>query len=62
MTKQEYDVLNALYAAARTDEKGQWWPIRKWMDERNIFNDDIQSYQRLSEIVLKYLLQKDSDV
>jgi hypothetical protein len=48
--------LTALYTAARGDAEGQWWPIRKWMDEQGIFNGDIESYQRLSEIVLKHLL------
>lgn len=49
--------IAALLTAARGDEHGQWWPIRRWMDSRDIFNDDIQAYQRLSEIVLDHLLK-----
>jgi hypothetical protein len=56
MNKKLHEALTALYTAARTDEKESWWPIREWMDKHDIYNDDIQSFQRLSEIVLKYLL------
>ena len=59
MNREELiEALTALYTAARGDEKGEWWTIRKWMDEHDIFNDDIESYDRLSEIVLKYLLER----
>jgi hypothetical protein len=52
--------LAALYAAARTDEHSQWWPIRKWMDDRGIFNADIEGFQRLAEIVIKHLVGPDA--
>lgn len=53
--------IQALYTAVRTDEHGQWWPIRKWLDERDIFNDDIGSggAERLVEEVCKYLITQE---
>jgi hypothetical protein len=50
--------LKAILKAVRGDEKGECWTIRKWLDKRDIFNDDIQGPQRLTEEACKYLLRQ----
>jgi hypothetical protein len=43
--------LKVIHTAARGDEKRQCWAIRKWLDDRDIFNGDIQGADRLIEEV-----------
>lgn len=45
--------LEAIYTAVRGDEKSECWTIRKWLDERDIFNDDIQGTERLIEMTCR---------
>jgi hypothetical protein len=51
-----HDAARVLYTAVRGDEKAEWWPIRHWLDERDIYNDDIESLERLVAIVCQRLL------
>lgn len=39
--------LRVIQQAMRGDEQAQCWTIRKWLDERDIFNGDIQGRDRL---------------
>lgn len=48
--------LLVILAAVRGDEKSSCWPIRKWLDDRDIFNGDLGSVDRLVEEVCKALL------
>jgi hypothetical protein len=41
------DVLVAIHQTARDDEKGECWTLRRWLDERGVFNDDITGPRRL---------------
>ncbi len=41
--------LSVIYTAVRGDEKSECWTIRKWLDERGVFNDDIHGRRRLVE-------------
>ncbi len=56
-----HDAIRVLHTAVRGDEHSQWWSIRKWMDERDIFNDDLGSLERLVEAVCKRLLTGQPD-
>jgi hypothetical protein len=49
--RERREALTAILQAARTDEKGEWWTARKYLDDRRIFNDDISSLERLIEII-----------
>lgn len=49
-------VIAAILAAARGDEKSECWTIRRYLDERDVFNEDIQSETRLIEEAAKYIL------
>ena len=48
--------LEAIHTTVRGDEKSECWTIRKWLDERGIFNDDLSGGQRLVEEVCKAVL------
>jgi hypothetical protein len=48
--------LEAIYAGARGDEHGEYWTLRKWLDDRDIYNGDISSGKRLTEEVCKAAL------
>ncbi len=48
--------LKVIYTTARGDEKSECWTIRKWLDERNIFNDDNAGAERLIAEVCKAAL------
>jgi len=39
--------LDAILASTREDAKGEQWTIRKYLDERGVFNSDISSSRRL---------------
>lgn len=43
--------LRVIHTAVRGDEKSECWTIRKWLDERDVFNDDLGSVERLIEAV-----------
>lgn len=58
--KEAMEALEAIYTSARGDEKGQSWAIRKFLDDRGIFNDDIQGAKRLIEMVCKHVLEQKS--
>jgi hypothetical protein len=51
------EVLSVILTAVRGDEKGECWTIRKWLDDRDIFNDDLQGSDRLIEEVCKAAIQ-----
>lgn len=53
--------LAAIYQAARTDAKGEWWTARKYLDERGVFNDDLGSLERLIETIAAPLLEAPDD-
>jgi len=48
--------VTAIYTAVRDDEKGECWTIRRYLDERDIFNDDIQGSDRLVELACEHVL------
>jgi hypothetical protein len=48
--------LKAIYTAARGDEKSECWTIRTWLDQRNVFNDDLGSAERLIEAACAFAL------
>ena len=48
--------LKVIYATVRGDEKSECWTIRKWLDKRGLFNDDIQASERLIAMVCKAAL------
>lgn len=48
--------LEAIYASTRGDEHGEWWTIRKWLDDRGIFNADISTGKRIAAEVCKAAL------
>lgn len=50
------EALKVIHTSTRGDEHGQQWDIRKWLNERNVFNDDIQSSKRLVEAVCTFAL------
>lgn len=58
--KELREALEAIYTSARGDEKGQGWAIRKFLDDRDIFNDDIQGTKRLIEMACKHVLEPKS--
>lgn len=47
--------LKVLLTATRKDEYSEWWSVRKWLDDRDIFNDDL-SEERLTALVCTQLL------
>lgn len=50
--------LKAIHLAARGDAKGECWTIRKWMDARGMFNDDINGNVRLIEEAANYAVTR----
>jgi hypothetical protein len=54
--RERREAMTAILQAARTDEKGEWWTARKYLDDRHIFNDDISSLERLIEAICVPLL------
>lgn len=51
------EALETIYTTMRGDEKSECWTIRKWLDDRDIFNDDIEGPNRLVEELCKALLR-----
>jgi len=54
--RERREAMAAILQAARTDEKGEWWTARKYLNDRRIFNDDISSLERLIEAICGPLL------
>jgi hypothetical protein len=50
--------LRVIHATVRGDEKSECWTIRKWLDERGVFNDDIQGQRRLVEAACVFAIAK----
>lgn len=50
--------LAVIQMAVRGDEKSECWTIRKWLNDRDIFNDDLQSSDRLIEAVCLWVINK----
>jgi len=50
--------LKAIRTAVRGDEKSECWTIRKWLDKRGVFNDDLGSVERLIEAVCVFAFKK----
>jgi hypothetical protein len=48
--------LEVIHKTTRGDEKNECWTIRKWLDERGVFNDDIQGAKRLVEALCAFAL------
>ena len=48
--------VTTILTAVRDDEKGECWTIRRYLDERDIFNDDIQGSDRLVELACAHVL------
>lgn len=46
------EAMTAILQAARTDEHGEWWTARKYLNDRRIFNDDLSKLERLIEAIL----------
>lgn len=49
------EAIGVIHTAVRGDHKSECWTIRKWLDERGVFNDDIQSAERLVEAVCVFV-------
>jgi hypothetical protein len=49
--------LKVIYTSTRGDEKGEQWTIRKWLNKRGVFNDDIAGSKRLVEAVCVCVLK-----
>ncbi len=39
-------LLVAIYQATR--EYGEWWTLRKWMDARDIYNEDLSDHRLIA--------------
>lgn len=50
--------LAAIKTAVRGDEKSECWTIRKWLDEHDVFNDDLSSVERLVDAVVDAILRE----
>ena len=48
--------IGVIHKAVRGDHKSECWTIRKWLDERGVFNDDIQGSDRLVEAACVFAL------
>lgn len=58
---QYFDLMRALqviYATARTDEKGEYWTIRKYLDDYGVYHGNLSSLERLIEEVCKLVFHK----
>lgn len=53
------DALRAILTAVRGDEKSECWTLRKWLDDHDVFNDDIQGRIRLIELACKLALPEE---
>lgn len=49
--------LQVIYTTARTDEHGECWTIRKFLNEHDVYNENLQSHDRLIEEVCKLILK-----
>ncbi len=61
LLQQRDELLSALkviHTAVRGDEKSESWSIRKWLDERSVFNGDINGRQALVEAVCVFAIAK----
>ena len=45
------EALKVIHTAVRGDEKSEYWSLRKWLDDRGIFNEDLGRMERLIESV-----------
>lgn len=54
--RERHEAMAAILQAARTDEKGEWWTARKYLNDRRIYNGDISSLERLIEAICSPLL------
>lgn len=52
------EALKVILSAVRGDEKSECWTIRKFLDDRGVFNDDIGGAARLIEEVCKLVLAR----
>lgn len=43
-------LLHAIHQAARTDERSEWWTLRQWLADHDVYHDNISSLERLIEI------------
>lgn len=50
------EALVAIYQAARTDHKGEWWTAREYLNKRGVYNDDLSTLPRLIEAICSPLL------
>lgn len=50
------EALDVIHKTVRGDEKSECWTVRKWLDERGVFNDDISGQRRLVEAVCTFAL------
>ena len=53
--------LEVIHATARGDEHGECWTIRKFLDDRGVFNGDLQGRMRLIEELCRYALRQNGD-
>ena len=53
--------LEAIYTMCRTDEKGEYWTIRNYLNEHNLYNENLSTPERLIEEVCKLILKRKSD-
>jgi hypothetical protein len=44
------EAMHAIYQAMRDDEKGEWWTLRKWLNDRGIYNGDIGDHRLIEEV------------
>ena len=48
--------LQVIHKCVRGDEHAEWWTIRKWLDDRGVFNDDLGSFERIVDAVCVFAL------
>jgi hypothetical protein len=52
--------LEVIYTMCRTDEKGEYWAIRKFLNDHDIYNENLSTPERLIEEVCKLVLKTDA--
>jgi len=48
--------VEAIYTAVRDDEKGEYWTLRKYLDDHGIFNGDLARSERLIAAACRHVL------
>ncbi len=44
------EALRVIYTGLRDDKSGEFWSARRWLDERDVFNDNLNGERILLEV------------